>query len=95
MPDTWMGRVIAVDTSGALLQPKTSLSGLHDLATPNYYANLSFNLPLTELKELRFQLRRCALVEFRNVSLQPGVTTAVEVVDSAPAGPPRSRSDAE
>ncbi|MHC1767942.1 MAG: protein kinase [Verrucomicrobiia bacterium] len=95
MPDTWMGRVIAVDTSGALLQPKTSSPALHDLATTNYYANLSFNLPLTELKELRFQLRRCALVEFRNVSLRPGVTTAVEVVDSAPAGPSRSSSDVE
>lgn len=95
MPDTWMGRVIAVDTSGAVLQPITSSMALHDLATPNYYANLSFNLPLTELKELRFQLRRCASVEFRNVSLQPGVTTAVEVFDSAPPGPPRSGSDAE
>ena len=39
-------------------------------------------MELAQLKELRFQVQRYLWVEFRNVSLQPGVRTQVEVLDA-------------
>jgi len=39
-------------------------------------------LPLSDVKEFRFEARPYAWVEFRNVSLQPGQRTQVEVIDA-------------
>jgi hypothetical protein len=38
-------------------------------------------MALSQLKEFRFQIQPYRWVEFRNVSLQPGSHTPVEVLD--------------
>ena len=76
LPSDCMGRLVAVDQAGALHEPKIGLMSLYDVATRSYIPHTSFeNLSAAEIKELRFQLRRCTWVGFRDLSLQPGVVT--------------------
>ena len=75
----WEARLIAVDKDGE-----------EHLATGNPSGNSAFKqqtatfsqLPLTEVKEFKFQVRPYRWVEFRNVSLEPGRRTQVEIVDA-------------
>ena len=84
-PADWIGRIVAVDKAGVVHNPKcyqTSLRGPGQLPPLGPY-ELTFDwLSFSQIKELRFQIRRCRWVEFRNLSLQPGRQTQVEIVDA-------------
>jgi predicted Ser/Thr protein kinase len=85
-PANWAGRLVAVDHDGNVHEPDRSyMSSLRDTAVAGWRGEMTtFNgLVLSQIKELRFQIRQCRWMEFRNVSLQPGVKTPVEVVDVA------------
>jgi hypothetical protein len=73
----WTTRVTALDTGGKLHESFPFGGSLDDVAT----AEGRFpGLPLRRVKEFRFEARPYAYVEFRNVSLQPGERTQVEVM---------------
>jgi beta-lactamase regulating signal transducer with metallopeptidase domain len=69
-------QVIAVTKSGQVRTSGYSGSGGNDLSSLTYIFN---DLPLETVKEFRFQTRPYTWVEFRNVSLQPGIKTEVHV----------------
>ena len=74
-------RVIAVDTGGQEhTAARTEGSVVGDA---KQLASTFQNLPLKQIKEVRFQARPYQLVEFRNVSLHPGRKTDVPIVLSA------------
>jgi predicted Ser/Thr protein kinase len=83
-------RMIAVDTGGHVHEPAW-LDGMGNVTMGPWgtvgmriTGSLVFpGMELAQLKELRFQVQRYLWVEFRNVSLQPGVRTQVEVLDAA------------
>ncbi len=74
-------RVVAVTYSGREVRGSVSGRGGNILSSNTH----EFNLPLRDIKEFRFQTRSYEWVEFRNVSLRPGVKTDVQVeVKSVP-----------
>jgi Protein kinase domain len=75
----WTTRVTALDTSGKLHESFPYRQSVGNVASAEgRFAGLS----LSQVKEFRFEARPYAWVEFRNVSLQPGVRTLVEVIDA-------------
>jgi hypothetical protein len=72
-------RVTALDTNGILHESFPYSQSVGNVAS----AEGRFNgLPLSGVKEFRFEARPFAWVEFRNVSLQPGERTQVAVQDA-------------
>jgi hypothetical protein len=64
-PTNCLGRVVAIDTTGVMHEPHTSVPFLLDLTNRGNVPSATFdNLPFEPVKEFRFQLRRCAWVEF-------------------------------
>ena len=75
----WTMRVTALDTSGRLHVSFPYGHSIDDMAS----AEGRFpGLSLSRVKKFRFEARPFTGVEFRNVSLQPGERTQVEVVDA-------------
>ena len=75
----WTMRVTALDTSGRLHVSFPYGHSIDDMAS----AEGRFpGLSLSRVKKFRFEVRPFTGVEFRNVSLQPGERTQVEVVDA-------------
>ncbi len=75
----WTTRVTALDTRGKLHVSIPYGESDSDVAS----AEGRFpGLPLSQVKEFRFEARPYAWVEFRNVSLQPGQRTQVEIMDT-------------
>jgi hypothetical protein len=75
----WEVRLVAVDKVGRehFSTGQTSGGGAFE------QLNGKFNqLPLSEVKEFRLLARPYHWVEFRNVSLEPGLRTQVEIVDA-------------
>jgi len=71
--------VTALDTSRKLHESFPHAQSVNDVAS----AEGRFNgLPLSDVKEFRFEARPYAWVEFRNISLQPGQRTQVEIMDA-------------
>jgi serine/threonine protein kinase len=97
-PKDWVGRVVAVDESGAVHESLPATTSLRDVAAHNWqFQTETFSkLPPSRIKDFRLQIRNCRWVEFRNVSLRHGYKTSVEIRDfssgheSKPATPPRS-----
>ncbi len=82
-------RIVAVDDKGK----EYTASSMHDGFVGDIVqmtATFS-NLPLEQIKQFRFQSRPYKWVEFRNVSLQPGQKTDVQVVLSDKAAPVEKR----
>jgi hypothetical protein len=75
----WETRVVAVDKEGQEHASSGSNSGGE--AFEQQTATFS-QLPLEDVSEFRFQVRPYRWVEFRNVSLEPGQPTQVEIVDA-------------
>jgi hypothetical protein len=77
-------RLIAVDAEGTTHEPLDS-SGAYSPEwlgrTMNYRVSFG-GLNVTQLKELRFQVRPFRWIEFQNISLRPGQRTQVEVKES-------------
>jgi len=74
----WTTRVTALDTNGQLHVSFPYENSIDDVAS----AEGRFpGLPLSRVKKFRFEARPFTGVEFRNVSLQPGEHTQVEVVN--------------
>jgi predicted Ser/Thr protein kinase len=74
----WTTRVTALDTKGQLHVSFPYENSIDDVAS----AEGRFpGLPLSRVKKFRFEARPFTGVEFRNVSLQPGKHTQVEVVN--------------
>jgi len=86
-------RVVAVTYSGREVRGSVSGRGGNILSSNTH----EFNLPLRDIKEFQFQTRPYEWVEFKNVSLRPGVKGDVEVeVRGRPSEDPMTvgRSDA-
>jgi hypothetical protein len=75
----WEARVIAVDKDG---QEHPSAGGSLGGNTFQQTTAKFDQLPLSEVQEFQFQVRPYSWVEFRNVSLEPGRRTQVEIVDA-------------
>jgi len=67
-------RVIAITDSGVITASSIRGSNGNILSSLTY----GFDLPLDEIREFRFQTRPYTWIEFRNVSLRPGVRTNVQ-----------------
>jgi hypothetical protein len=67
-------RVIAITHSDEQLGSSCSGSGGNVLSSLTY----GFNEPLANIREFQFQTRPYTWVEFRNVSLEPGMITNVQ-----------------
>ncbi|MHC1764195.1 MAG: protein kinase [Verrucomicrobiia bacterium] len=74
----WETRIIAVDQAGKEHPGRTSFQSTDQLAQTTGEFD---NLPLSNVKEFRFEIRPFRWAEFRNISLTPGVRTAVEVAE--------------
>ena len=76
-------RMVAVDVND-----ETHTSSLSGVGTSGFSAqNATFRgLPLADVVRFEFQVRPYAWAEFRNVSLDPGQSTRVEVVHAQAAG---------
>ena len=74
----WETRIVAMDLEGIQHLPPRFYQSHSPLAltTARFY-----KLPLTQIKEFHFQVRPYRWAEFRNVSLQAGYQTNVEVTD--------------
>jgi len=83
-PKVWVGRMVAVDEAGAVHEPIPRTTSLIDVAAVGWqFRSETFNkLSPSQIKEFRMQIRSCRWVEFRNVSLQPGYVTKVEIKDA-------------
>lgn len=68
-------RIVAVTNSGQEIGGGVSGSGGNVLDSSTY----QFHIPLKEIKEFQFQTRPYEWIEFKNVSLKPGVKTEVQV----------------
>jgi hypothetical protein len=68
----WDERLVAVASDGSELVSSIGYFGRHGTAV--------FDLPLSSIKEFLFQVRPYSWVEFKNISLQAGQKTDVEVV---------------
>jgi len=66
-------RVIAISKSGRQIGSSVSGRGGNDLSSQTY----TFDSPLSNIKEFRFETRPYTWIEFRNVTLVPGMTTDV------------------
>ena len=75
----WTMRVTALDASGKLHESFAYRQSVGNVASAEgRFAGLS----LSQVKEFRFEARPYAWVGFRNVSLQPGEHTQVQVIDA-------------
>ncbi|UCC99210.1 MAG: hypothetical protein JSW66_04850, partial [Phycisphaerales bacterium] len=70
-------RVIAITKSGQVRNSGYSGSGGIKLSSLTYIFN---ELPLETIREFQFQVRPYTWVEFKNVSLRPGLKTGVQVI---------------
>lgn len=78
MVQGWETRIVAIDASGKEHLGSNSYESSSDLArTTARFDKLSLSL----VKQFRFEIRPYRWAEFRNISLQPGVRTAVEVAE--------------
>ena len=86
-PKDWVARIIAVDVTGAVHEPITNLGLPFDVGRSGSRGQIAtFNdLTSSRTKELRLQIRNYQWAEVRNVSLQPGYNTNVEMKDSSAA----------
>jgi hypothetical protein len=75
----WTIRMTALDTRGQLHVSFPHGQSVDDVATTE---GRFPGLPLSRVKEFRFEARPFAWVEFRNVSLEPGQRTQVQIVDA-------------
>ena len=75
----WTVRVTAVDTSGKLHESFPHMASHDNVAVAE---GRFTGLRLDEVKEFRFEARPYTYVEFRNLSLEPGKRTQVEVVET-------------
>jgi beta-lactamase regulating signal transducer with metallopeptidase domain len=75
-------RVIAIDKSGKEYAGSSSSGWENDFES----VQTEFSLPLSDIKEFKFQARPYEWVEFKNVSLKPGFDTNVRIGDGEPAG---------
>jgi hypothetical protein len=73
----WTVRVTALDISGKLHVSPPHMQSTDDVASSEGRFS---RLPLSAVKEFRFEARPYTYVEFRHISLEPGVRTRVEVV---------------
>jgi hypothetical protein len=81
--DKWRVRLVAVDSKGKEHAPETwggSSGQGHDGLSNDTFGFQG--LPLSSIKELRFQVRPYYWVEFKNVSLQYGQKTDVQILSS-------------
>jgi len=84
-PDDWNDRLVAVTSDGRELRPGYDSTGLD--------RNAIFDtLPLTSIKEFRYQVRRCRWVVFKNIALQPAEAAASPSARPADKSSPPSRS---
>ncbi len=77
-------RMVAVD-----LNDETHISSHSSSRGTSHFSSLNATfsgLPLAQIVRFEFQVRPYAWAEFRNVSLEPGHPTRVEVVHAPPAG---------
>ena len=98
-------RLVAVDTDGVQYIPTTERRTKSGQIAPNCEAVFEFGdpashrtvLPLRRVREIDWQARPYEKVEFRNVSLQPGHRTTVEVKDfgGADLTPPSAQEPAK
>ena len=75
----WTVRVTAMDTGGQLHESFPYGQSENDVATAE---GRFTGLPLSRVKEFRFEARPFTYVEFRNVSLELGRPTKVEITDA-------------
>ncbi len=84
-PPGWSARLVAVDDAGVVHPPSSERTPLRDAAragnSEDDYAEF-YPLDLSRIKAVRFQVRRCQWIEVRNISLQPGRHSQVEVVEA-------------
>jgi hypothetical protein len=81
----WAGRVVAVDNEGVTHSPGALMPLAQDTAPARIqdFGNVYFDgLVSSRIKELRFQVCERQWMEVRNISLQPGQHSQVEVVDA-------------
>jgi hypothetical protein len=101
-PADWVGRIVAVDEGGVIHVPdgnifnKTMLQDAKITRGPRGECVSFTGLVSSHIKELRFQIRQCRWVEARNISLQPGRRTEVELVPAeTPVGNSASKVSAQ
>jgi len=84
--EAWETRLVAVDTNGEtiILQPNSQQGISTNLMS--VMASLSRD-KFDQIKEFQLQARKRQWVEFRNVSLEPGYHTKVEILDARPPKP--------
>ncbi|NLE30201.1 MAG: hypothetical protein GX629_11085, partial [Phycisphaerae bacterium] len=76
----YANRIIAIDKEDKIHQPSPMSRNLEQ---PLRLTKARFgNLKLDQIKEFQFQTRPYEWVEFKNVSLEPGFKTEVEIVNS-------------
>ncbi len=97
-PSNWVGRLVAVDDSGAIHFPDGNMYGwtmLEDLPAPNQvrvHALTFGGLASSRVREFRFQIRPCQWQELKDISLQPGHLTEVSLASVPPGTSLRSRA---
>jgi beta-lactamase regulating signal transducer with metallopeptidase domain len=69
-------RVVAIDHSGQLHKPE---GFLNDRTDELGSCQARFDLPTDQIKEIQFQTQKFQRITFKNVSLQPGVKTDVQI----------------
>jgi hypothetical protein len=79
----WETRIVAFDLEGRQHLGRRSGQASTDVALTTARFD---KLPLAQIKEFQFQVRRYRWAEFRNVSLQAGYQTNVEVRDAEGTG---------
>jgi hypothetical protein len=83
----WEYRLTAVDTDGKLYLP-TETFRRPDESFTRYEHVIFKGLPLKYVREVQWQARPYATVEFRKVSLRSGLQTTVEIADFGTGNPP-------
>jgi len=84
--DGWETRFVGVDTNGeTIILPPGRQNSISSNLT-SVMTSLSRD-KFDQIKEFQLQGRKRQWVEFRNVSLQPGHHTHVEIFDASPPKP--------
>jgi serine/threonine protein kinase len=82
--DNCATRLVAATNDGRTI----TASSAQGITTIKYLSQMQYTfkgLRLADVREFRFQTRPYEWVEFKNISLQPGYATAVEVLGGSPA----------
>jgi hypothetical protein len=75
----WQAELVLVDSAGKEWFPTGRSESGEGLC---HLTGICSGLKLSQIKEIYFRIRPYQYVEFRNVSLQPGMRTRLEIVDA-------------